>query len=83
MSVLVYAESSEGKFKKVALEATSYGKKVAEQLGTNLVAITINNDNPSELSNYGADKILSVKTAPNNSKIVANIIKQTAEKDCV
>ena len=81
MSVLVYAESSEGKFKKVALEATSYGKKVAEQLGTNLIALTINNDNSSELSNYGADKILSVKTAPNNSKIVANIIKQAAEKE--
>ena len=34
MSVLVYAESSEGKFKKVALEVTSYGKTLAEQFIT-------------------------------------------------
>lgn len=81
MSVLVYAESSEGKFKKVALEATSYGKKVAEQLGTNLVVLTINHDNPTGLSNYGAAKILTVKTESKNSKIIANIIKQAAEKE--
>ena len=34
MSVLVYADSSEGKFKKTAFEVVSYGKKVAEQLGS-------------------------------------------------
>lgn len=81
MSVLVYTESSEGKFKKVALEATSYGKKIAEQLGSNLVALTINSDNPSELSNYGAEKIVSVKSVSNNSKVIANIIKQVALKE--
>lgn len=83
MSVLVYAESSEGKFKKVALEATSYGKTVAEQLGTNLVVVTINNDDPSELSNYGAEKILSVKSTASNSNatIIANSIKQVVGKE--
>ncbi|AOW20618.1 electron transfer flavoprotein subunit alpha/FixB family protein [Urechidicola croceus] len=84
MSVLVYAESSEGKFKKVALEVTSYGKKVAEQLGTNLVVLTINVNDTSELNNYGAEKIVSVKNdALNNlnAKIVANVIKQVAEKE--
>ena len=39
-------------------------------LKESIIALTINNDNTSELSNYGADKILSVKTASNNSKIV-------------
>lgn len=83
MSVLVYAQSSEGKFKKVALEATSYGKKVAKLVGSNLVVLTINSDNPSELENYGAEKIISVKSDVNtsNAKIVANIIKQVAEKE--
>jgi len=44
MSVLVLAETSEGKFKKSAFEATSYGKKVAEQLDTNLVVLAINSE---------------------------------------
>ncbi len=84
MSVLVYAESSEGKFKKVALEATSYGKKVAEQLGTNLVVLTINADDTSELSTHGAEKILSVKNdalKSLNVKVIANVIKQASEKE--
>ena len=42
MSVLVFADSSEGKFKKTAFEVVSYGKKVAEQLGSNLITLTIN-----------------------------------------
>ncbi|HEY9169330.1 MAG TPA: electron transfer flavoprotein subunit alpha/FixB family protein [Lutibacter sp.] len=84
MSVLVFAESSEGKFKKTALEVTSYGKKVAEQLGTNLVVLTINSSDPSILYNFGAEKILTVTISALktfNAKIVANIIKQAAEKE--
>ena len=83
MPVLVYAESSEGKFKKVALEATSYGKKVAQQLKDSLVVLTINCDNPSELNTYGADKIVTVSSNKNNSdaKFVANSIQQTAQKE--
>ena len=59
MSVLVYAESSEGKFKKIAFEAVSYGKKVAEQLGTTISVVTINADNTSTLSDYGAEKVIN------------------------
>ena len=82
MSVLVFAESSEGKFKKTALEVTSYGKKVAEQLGTNLVVLTINSNEATLLYNYGAEKVLSVtndKLKVFNAKLVANIVKQAAE----
>ena len=85
MSVLVYAESSEGKFKKVALEATSYGKTVAEQLGTNLVVVTINSENPLELGNYGAEKIIAINSnssgVNSSAKIVADVIKQVVEKE--
>ncbi len=84
MSVLVYAESSEGKFKKVALEVTSYGKKVAEQLGTNLVVLTINADDTSELNTYGAEKVLAVNNDALkglNAKVVADVIKQAAAKE--
>jgi len=85
MSVLVYAESSsKGKFKKVALEVTSYGKKLAEQLGTNLVVLTVNAEDASELFEYGAEKVLAVKNEALkllNPKIIANIIQQAAEKE--
>ena len=84
MSVLVFAESSEGKFKKIAFEATSYGKKVAEQLNTNVVVLTINVDDTSELSNYGAEKIIKVnddKLSSFNAKAYAAVIKQVAEKE--
>ena len=84
MSVLVFAESSEGKFKKSALEVTSYGKKVAEQLGTNLVVLTINSSESAILYNYGAEKILTVTNTalkPFNAKVYANIVKQAAEKE--
>ena len=84
MSVLVYAESSEGIFKKAAFEATSYGKKVAEQLDTNLVVLTINANETSELYQYGAEKVLAVSNnslSTFNAKITANIVQQAAEKE--
>lgn len=84
MSVLVFAESSEGKYKKAALEVTSYGKKVAAQLETNLVVLTINSNDAAILYNYGAEKVLSVTNDALkifNAKLVADIVKQAAEKE--
>jgi electron transfer flavoprotein alpha subunit len=84
MSVLVYTESDQGKFKKVALEVASYGKEVAKQLGTTVTAITINADDISVLGNYGADKVLKVNNSKLdvfNAKTYAEIIKQAAEKE--
>lgn len=81
MSVLVFADSSEGKFKKTAFEVVSYGKKVAEQLGSDLVVLTINGGDASELYAYGAEKVVEVKNdlASFNAKAYASIIKQVAE----
>ena len=84
MSVLVFAETSEGKFKKSAFEATSYGKKVAEQLGTNVVVLAINSSEPTLLYNYGAEKVLNVSNDQLNTfnaKVYGNVIKQAAEKE--
>ncbi|MGY5354850.1 electron transfer flavoprotein subunit alpha/FixB family protein [Wenyingzhuangia sp. IMCC45467] len=80
MSVLVYAENSEGKFKKTALEVVSYGKAVAKQLGTELTVITINAAQPEELQNYGANKILNVSddSFVFNAKIFAGVITEAA-----
>ena len=74
MSILIYAESAEGKFKKVAFELASYAKKVAESLGTTVTALTVNISDVSELGKYGVDKVLKVsndKLAGFNAKAYA------------
>ncbi len=84
MSVLIYAESAEGKFKKVALELASYAKKVAESLGTTVTAVTVNANDVSELGKYGVDKVLKVsndKLNTFNAKAYADVIKQAAQKE--
>lgn len=84
MSILIYAESAEGKFKKVAFELASYAKKVAESLGTTVTALTVNISDVSELAKYGVDKVLKVnndKLAGFTAKAYADVIKQAAEKE--
>ena len=88
MSVLVFADSSEGKFKKTAFEVVSYGKKVSEQLGTDIVVLTINASDTSLLYTYGAEKVLSVSNdslKTFNAKQYASTITEvaTAEKATV
>jgi electron transfer flavoprotein alpha subunit len=84
MSILIYAESAEGKFRKVAFELASYAKKVAESLGTTVTAVTLNTEDVSELSKYGVDKVLKVtndKLAGFSAKAYADVIKQAAQKE--
>ncbi|MEP1490388.1 MAG: electron transfer flavoprotein subunit alpha/FixB family protein [Algibacter sp.] len=84
MSVLVYTESEQGKFKKTAFEVASYAKAVANQLGTTVTAIAINASTASDLANYGVDKVLNVSNselANFNAKGYAEAIKQAAEKE--
>lgn len=84
MSLLIYAESADGKFKKVAFELASYAKKVAESLGTTVTAVTVNATNVSELANYGVDKVLKVnnsKLSNFNAKAYADVVKQAAKKE--
>ncbi|MFD2542458.1 electron transfer flavoprotein subunit alpha/FixB family protein [Lacinutrix gracilariae] len=84
MSVLVYTESEQGKFKKVAFEVASYAKAVANQLGTTVTAVTINANDTSALGNYGVDKVLNVTNTQLdtfNAKAYADVVKQAAEKE--
>ncbi len=86
MSILIYAESAEGKFKKVAFELASYAKKVAATLGTTVTAVTVNTADASELSKYGVDKVLKVnndKLSGFTAKAYADVIKQAAQKENV
>jgi electron transfer flavoprotein alpha subunit len=84
MSILIYAESQDGKFKKVAFELASYGKKVAESLGTTVTAVTVNASDVSELAKYGVSKVLKVndsKLSQYSAKAYADVIKQAAQKE--
>ena len=84
MSILLYAESVEGKFRKVAFELASYAKKVAETMGTTVTAVTINAGDVSELSKYGVDTVLKVTNdtlAGFSAKAYADVIKQAAQKE--
>ncbi|MGB1313532.1 MAG: electron transfer flavoprotein subunit alpha/FixB family protein [Bizionia paragorgiae] len=84
MSVLVYTESENGKFKKTAFEVASYAKAVADQLGTTVTAVAVNADDVSELGKYGVDKVLKVSNADLktfNAKSYASVLKQAAENE--
>lgn len=62
--VLVFAESPRGNLKKAALEAVTYGKKVAELLGTDCVALTLGTvKDAAELGRYGASRVLNANDA--------------------
>ncbi|WP_417361942.1 electron transfer flavoprotein subunit alpha/FixB family protein [Galbibacter sp.] len=83
MSILVYTESENGKFKKSALEVASYAKGIADQLNTQVVAVTVNAQDSSVLGNYGVDKVLEVKDDKLenfNAKAYADVLQQAAEQ---
>ncbi len=82
MSILVYTESEDGKFKKIAFEAVSYAKGIADMMGTSVTAVTINGGTASELGNYGADKVLEVsneKLTQFNAEAYADVVAQAAK----
>ncbi|PIF00407.1 MAG: electron transfer flavoprotein subunit alpha [Maribacter sp.] len=84
MSVLVYTESENGKFKKNAFEVASYASAVAQQLGTTATAVSINADENESLANYGITKVLNVsndKLDTFNAKAYGNTIAEAAKKE--
>ncbi|RPG66306.1 MAG: electron transfer flavoprotein subunit alpha/FixB family protein [Flavobacteriaceae bacterium TMED42] len=60
MSILVYTESENGKFKKSALELASYGRAIADELGIELVALSFNHKDPQSLAKYGVDRVIQI-----------------------
>ena len=64
MSVIVFAELSEGKYKKTSQEAIYYGAQLASQMAVNAIVLAIGAAEESELAlagNYGASKVLHSK----------------------
>ncbi|HEY0176575.1 MAG TPA: electron transfer flavoprotein subunit alpha/FixB family protein, partial [Pedobacter sp.] len=87
MSVLVYVEQVDGKFKKSVFEAVSYAKAIASQTGTSLTAISIGNVADSELQElgkYGAEKVLNVTSSELKNFVnqaYAAVIAEAAQKE--
>ncbi|MEZ5057678.1 MAG: electron transfer flavoprotein subunit alpha/FixB family protein [Saprospiraceae bacterium] len=83
--VLVFAESEGGKFKKAAFETVSYGKAVADALGTECAALVVGTENneAGSLGKYGADKVYQIAQEKLNhfdSQTFTRAIAGTAEK---
>ncbi|MDB5155919.1 MAG: electron transfer flavoprotein subunit alpha [Mucilaginibacter sp.] len=87
MSVLIYAENADGKFKKSIFEAVSYARAIADQLNTTLTVISIGDVSAGELNSlakYGADKILNVANAQLKNFInqaYASVVAEAAKKE--
>jgi electron transfer flavoprotein alpha subunit len=87
MSVIVYTENWDGKFKKLSFELVSYAKDVAKKLNTSLIALSIGNvaeDELKKLSNYGAVKVISVnenKLKDLDNQAYTSVIAEVAAKE--
>lgn len=87
MSVLVFTENWDGKFKKISFELVSYASKIAEMLNTQTVALSIGNvqdDELKTLGNYAADKIVSVNNDKLNNldnQAYTSVIAEVAAKE--
>lgn len=63
MSILVYTENWDGKFKKFSFELVSYAAALAKEAGSTVTALSIgkvSDDELKKLSIYGAQKVLSI-----------------------
>jgi electron transfer flavoprotein alpha subunit len=87
MSVLVFTENWDGKFKKLSFELISYGAGLAKMLGTTVTAISVGkvaDEELNKLGNYGASKVLKVEDDRMNSLVnsaYTTAITQAAEKE--
>jgi electron transfer flavoprotein alpha subunit len=90
MSVLVYTENWDGKFKKLSYELVSYASSVAEMMKMKVTALSIgkaDGDDLKNLGNYGAEKIINVtndrlKVLDNQvyTKIIADVAVKEGSK---
>src|SRR6185295_7629459 len=87
MAVLVYAENTEGKFKKSAFESVTYARAIADALNTSLSVVSIGSapdDELGKLAKYGAKKILKISGEQFKNYSVqgfASAISEAAQKE--
>lgn len=82
MAILAYIETNKSKPKKNSFEIISYARGLADQLATELIVLSFNIDDTTQLSNYGPDKILNIndnKLSDFNIQKYADIIAQACK----
>lgn len=86
MSVLVYIENAEGKFKKSSFEIISFASAIAAKMNLPLIALSIGKVSEEELKKsgqYGVTKILSAeneKLSAMNPQPYATVIAEAAKQ---
>jgi electron transfer flavoprotein alpha subunit len=86
MSILIYTENWEGKFKKLSFELASYASELAKQAGTQAIALSLGKVDETELKKlgqYGISKVLHAsdeRFASMDNKAVAKAVAAAAEK---
>ena len=87
MSVIIYAESENGKIKKSAFELASYGYEIASEMNVPLIAVTFNQDDVESLGTYGIEKVIKFKgpsisnfTALQYAENITSIAKENEAK---
>jgi electron transfer flavoprotein alpha subunit len=87
--VLIFADQTDGHFKKTAFEALSYGAKLAEQLGTTAEALVLGTTTSdlAALGKYGVKKVyyaaneaFNVLEAQLYKHVIANVVQSTGAK---
>lgn len=87
MSVLVYTENWDGKFKKLSYEMVSFAAAIAKQLNITVTALSIGHvgdDELKSLGKYGANKVLNVQDDRFESldnKALADALAKAASKE--
>ncbi len=87
MSVLVYTENWDGKFKKLTFELASYASKLAEMTGGDAIALSIgkvDEEALNKLSVYGIKKVITVSDDKLNhfdSQLYTKVIADVTTKE--
>ena len=87
MSIIIYAESENGKIKKSAYELASYGRAIADKMNFELIAVTFNLEEQETLGKYGVEKVIKFNgqsmsnfTAAQYADNIASVAKQFKAK---
>ncbi|MDD4603282.1 MAG: electron transfer flavoprotein subunit alpha/FixB family protein [Bacteroidales bacterium] len=87
MSVLIFLENWDGKFKKLSFELVSYGAKLSEMLSSEPIVLTFGSLAPGELEKlgkYGVSRIINVVGDGLNildSQVYTTIISEFTHKE--
>ena len=84
MSVLAIAEQRDGEFRKVTYEAISEGRRIADELGTDLAAVVLGSGiegAAGDLGKYGADKVLVADSPAQYAGALLSLMNDSARRE--